>query len=258
MANNILELLQRYNRITVILISILTSLAIVYLSLFISYAIYFVPVAAFFVMHYLKFYRFLPRLLASLLISFVAILLMSGVYAQQIYSSSGVETGATGTGTNITASVTPYNHAASDYNFSFVLSGNTSLGEGYYIVVQGMENNYLANYSSEIISINDSNGNRTLYVHDTNLPSSGVYQYSLHLANGTRLANSIGPVFSVYALFVPLLLGLGPSFMITFELVFVIGLFVARSFSNSMRYRNPPKTPSAEGVPEEPEETQEK
>lgn len=258
MGNSIVEILQKYNRITVILISILTSLAIVYLSLFITFAIYFIPVAAFLVMHYLKFYRFLPRLAASLVISFIAILLMSGIYANQIYTSNGVESGSTGTGLNITASVTPFNHAASDYNFSFVLSGNTSIGEGYYIVIQGMENSYSANYSSEIVSINDSNGNRTLYVHDTNLPSSGVYGYSLHLANGTRLVNSIGPVFSVYALFVPLLLSLGPSFLITFELVFLVGLFVARSFSNSMRYRNPPKTPPPDSFQGEAEETQEK
>lgn len=257
MANAILELLQRYNRISVILISILASLFLIYLSLYIYYAIYFVPVAAFFVMHYLKFYRFLPRLVASMLISFVAVLLMSGIYASIIQSSSGVSTAELTNGTIVTASVTPFNHEASDYNFSFVLSGNTSL-DGYYVLVQGIGNTYSANYSSQISSINDSNGNVTLYVHDSNLPATGAYEYSLFLSNGTRLASNTGPVFSAYALFPPLLASLGPSFWILFELIFVIGVFVARSFSHSMSYRNPPQVPPGEEFSEEPMEPKEK
>ncbi len=256
MANGILDLLQRYNRISVILISILITVPLVYLSLYISMVTYLIPVAAFFVMHYLKLYKFIPRLLASMLIAFVAVLLMTGFYANSVYNSGGVETGSSVIGTNITASVTPFHEVAGDYNFSFNLSGNTSIGEGYYIVVQGLDNNYFANYTSEIISVNTSSGNRILYVHDTNLTTSGAYEYSLLNSTGVRLDYAIGPAFSMYALFVPMLLSLGPTYWITFELIFVIGLFVARSISNSMRVRNlqPPQGSVPEEVPPEPPE----
>ena len=257
MQSPILELLRRYNRISVILISMLTSLAIIYVSLYISIFIYTLPVAAFVVMHYLKFYKFVPRLAASLLITFIAIIMASGVYAETLYTSNGVEAQSLANGTNITATVTPFNHPATDYNFSFSLTGNKSIGN-YYIVVQGLSNNYLANYSGRTMSENDSSGALILYVHDSNLSASGAYEFSLYFANNTARVTSIGPTFSAFSLFGPFLLSVGPSYFITFELIFVIGLFIARSFSNSARYRNPPISAPTEPTEEVVEGDQKK
>ncbi len=249
--NPIVAALQKQARISVIVVSILIGTLLVYLSLFESILIYLVPVEVFFVMHYLKFYRFKPRIIGATVIFFVIVIAAAGIYAQALYTSNGVESQSLANGSNITASVTPFNHQATSYNFSFAIAGNQSIGS-YFILVKGINNHYFVNVSeNNILKGYNSNHDLILYYHDDNITPSGIYEYYLYFANGTTPVSSIGPLFSSTPVFELYLLDLTPSFMLIFELIFVVGLLIARSISNSAKMRNiPPKVPPAPDQPE--------
>ena len=131
--NPIVAALQRQARISVLVISILIGALLVYLSLFESILIYLVPVEVFFVMHYLKFYRFKPRILGATVIFFVVLIVAAGIYTPAFYSSYKVVTRPLANGSNITASVTPFDQVSTSYNFSFAIAGNQSIGS-YFIL----------------------------------------------------------------------------------------------------------------------------
>ena len=242
--NPILAALQRQSRISVILVSIILGALLVYLSLFESILIYLVPVEVFFVMHYLKFYRFKPRILGGTVIFFIIVIIAAGIYAQALYTSTGVESQSLANGSNITASVTPFNHQSTSYNFTFAIAGNQSIGS-YYMQVKGIDNHYFVNVSEQhILRGYNSSHDLILSYIDNNITPSGIYEYYLYFANGTTPVSSIGPLFSSVPVFELYLLDLTPSFMLIFELIFVVGLLIARSISNSAKMRNmPPKVP---------------
>ncbi len=240
------NIFQQHSTISALVFSILLALLFIYLSLFISFIIYFIPVEVFFVMHYLKVWRFKQRILGATIVFFVAVIFAAGLYAQTLYTSNGVEAQKLSNGSYVIASVDPFNHTSSSYNFSFSISGNESI-HNYYLLIRGLNTNYLANISeSQIGTANNSTGALILYYHDITLVPSGIYEYYLYFDNGTSVVSSVGPIFSTTPLFELYIYDLAPPFMLTFELIFIVGLFIARSISNSARLRNNqlrPRTP---------------
>ena len=253
--NSIIELLRRQNRISVIVVSILIGTLLIYLSIFEPFLYIFIPVEVFFVMHYLKFYRFKPRLLGATVIFYILVIIASGIYGPALYSSSGVEYHPFNNGTNITAAVTPFNNISNEYNFSFTIAGNQSIGS-YYIVIVGIFNSYhRLNLSEQNITVGyNQSHDLVLSYQVNNLTPSGLYEYCLYFGKNLSKAasvNSYGPVFSAAAAFEFYLLNLSIPWMLLFELVFVVGLLIARSISNSAKMRNiPPKVPPPPDQPQ--------
>ena len=257
--NSIIELLRRQNRISVIVVSILIGTLLLYLSIFETFLYIFIPVEVFFVMHYLKFYRFKPRLLGATVIFYILVIIASGIYGPVLYSSSGVEYHAFNNGSNITAAVTPFNNVSNEYNFSFTIAGNQSIGS-YYIVIVGIFNSYhRLNVSEQNITVGyNPSHDLVLSYQVNNLTTSGLYEYCLYFGKNFSKPASVnsvgpvfGPVFSAAAAFEFLILNLSIPWMLVFELIFVVGLLIARSISNSARMRNmPPKVPPPPDQPQ--------
>ena len=196
--NPIVAALQRQARISVLIISVLIGVLLVYLSIYVQILIYLVPVEVFFVMHYLKFYRFKPRILGATVIFFIVLIAAAGIYTPAFYSSYKDVTQPLANGSNITASVTPFDQVSTSYNFSFTIAGNQSITP-YYIQVIGINNHYFVNVSEQnILKGYNSNQDLVLYYHDDNITPSGIYDYYLYFGNGTNRTDirSYGPLFS--------------------------------------------------------------
>ena len=246
--SDLTKYMQNNNRIFVLIFSVLVALLLIYLSLYIPVLIYFVPVGVFIVMHYLKMWRLVPRILGATAVFFVAVVLTSVIFGYVLFDSSGVVDQSLPNGSNVIASVEPFNHEASTYNFTFSISGNQTLYT-YYVNIRGVFNGYYANISqAQLSTSHNATGALMISYVATNSTPTGLYEYCLYFDNGTSVIGNNGPVFSVGASIEFLLLKLTPGVMITFELIFVVGAFIARSISNSAsmrkRYLNPPPPPS--------------
>ena len=246
--SDLTKYMQNNNRIFVLIFSVLVALLLIYLSLYIPVLIYFVPVGVFIVMHYLKMWRLVPRILGATAVFFVAVVLTSVIFGYVLFDSSGVVDQSLPNGSNVIASVEPFNHEASTYNFTFSISGNQTLYT-YYVNIRGVFNGYYANISqAQLSTSHNATGALMISYVATNITPTGLYEYCLYFDNGTSVIGNNGPVFSVGASIEFLLLKLTPGVMITFELIFVVGAFIARSISNSAsmrkRYLNPPPPPS--------------
>jgi hypothetical protein len=227
---------------------------LIYLSLFISFLIYLVPVGVFIVMHYLKMWRLVPRILGATVIFFVAVVLASVIFGYALFDSSGVTGQPLANGSSVIASVEPFNHESSTYNFTFSISGNQTLYT-YYMNIRGISNGYYANISqAQLSTAHNATGSLVISYVANNITPTGVYEYYFYFDNGTSVISNVGPVFSVGAIIELYLLDLTPGFMITFELIFIVGAFIARSISNSAsmrkRYLNPPTPPQPDQVSE--------
>ena len=252
--SDLTKYMQNNNRIFVLIFSVLVALLLIYLSLYISFLIYLVPVGVFIVMHYLKMWRLVPRILGATVVFFVAVVLASVIFGYALFDSSGVSGQSLANGSNVIASVEPFNHEASTYNFSFSVSGNQTLYT-YYMNIKGVSNGYFANISqAQLSTSHNATGALLISYVANNITPTGVYEYYLYFDNGTSVISNVGPVFSVGAIIELYLLDLTPGFMITFELIFVVGAFIARSISNSAsmrkRYLNPPPPPQPDQVSE--------
>ena len=249
--NSIVELLRRQNRLSVILISILIGVLLVYLSLFEEFLYILVPVEVFFVMHYLKFYRFKPRILGATVIFYVIVIVAAGIYGT-VLSEGGVHSESFANGSNIASSVT-FNQVSDGYNFSFTIAGNQSIGS-YFLIIKGISNSYSVNVSESDISVGyNTNHDLVLSYLDDNITPSGAYVYCLDFGNLSKpspVGPWFGPVFSFAVIFELFLIRLTISFFVLYEIIFIVGLLIARSISNSARMRNiPPKVPP---VPDQP------
>ena len=252
--SDLTKYMQNNNRIFVLIFSVLVALLLIYLSLYISFLIYLVPVGVFIVMHYLKMWRLVPRILGATVVFFVAVVLASVIFGYALFDSSGVTGQSLANGSNVIASVEPFNHEASTYNFTFSISGNQTLYT-YYMNIKGISNGYYANISqAQLSTSHNATGALMISYVATNITPTGVYEYYLYFDNGTSVISNVGPVFSAGAIIELYLLDLTPGFMITFELIFVVGAFIARSISNSAsmrkRYLNPPPPPQPDQVSE--------
>lgn len=242
-------------RIMAPVLSILIAVLIVYLSFYISEIIVFViPVETFFVFHYLRVYKLTTRLLAGVVIFIVAGLAFSAFYANDAYHSQPTYS-ETVTPYNLTyiSNVTPFSHSGPGQTYLFtvrVYDGNST----YYPVYNTSEVNVLGP-NGYLKTIDFSQMNETAYANHSaqftftlsNL-KSGVYDYNYSVVlNGTRVNMFSGNYFSgpintgVPELFVDVIPTYTISYLVYFELIFAVGVFIGRSIGNSRRRLEPPK-----------------
>jgi hypothetical protein len=224
-------------------ISILVSVALVFGSLFVSsILVLFVPIATFIVMHYSKLYRIWPtRILGSLVIFLVVSISAGGIFANATFGLSQApiqNTTAIGT---VTTYVTPFAGISEDHNFTMVYNTSSSVdlklltplinitdGSTRTIVNSGQisEHNITSGTSHEY----------EFYYIDTNMPQ-GIYTYNFSLNSTLYISNGQGPLYTnEFTYFEVITPEYVISYMVIFEIVFLVGVFLGRSIANSKRY----------------------
>lgn len=235
-----------YNRVSAPAIAAIVGIVIVYMSIYIPDLIFAVPVETFFVFYWLKIFGIKKRVLASLIVFLAVAIAASAMFADLVYTADGVAPPVdVQNGAVVNTSISPYLGQSSNYNVSFYISGNTTMGK-YWMNVNSSTNAKFGIHvpSTEFNSVDYSNGTILIYTHITNITAPGFYYYTLFLDNGTYYVNNIGPVIASYtSLFALELLSYVPGYLIIFELIFIVGIFLARSISHSAQFsrsRTPP------------------
>lgn len=244
---NLTDLLVSNNRISAPVIATVLGVFFVYLSIFIPYVLFVVPVETFLVFHFLKIYRIKIRILASLVVFLAVAIIAAAMFAQIVDSNSGHAPAVQlSNGSIVQTSISPYHGPSNDFNYSFIVSGNTTIAP-YWMNVSSSTSSTFHIYVPQSLfhEVRLANGSLLIYVHLSNISDSGVYYYNLFLANSTSLyVANIGPVMISYiSLWAIEMISYIPGYLILFELIFLVGIFIGRSMSNSIRYsrsRQPP------------------
>jgi hypothetical protein len=238
------EFIVKNNRVTAPIISIIASVILIYASLFISSILFFmVPVAVFIVMHYTKMYRIKTRILGSLMIFIIVAILAAAIFSDYGYSHQQPPSSTSSFGT-ITTYVTPFSGVNRDYNFTMVVNASSPLNIGEFDPTINITNGvtHLVIHQSQINHINKSTRDYVFYYNSDNL-SAGIYAYNFSLNSSLYISNVLGPINTYETTyFEDSILGYVISDLIIFELIFLIGVFLARSISNSRRH-DPAKNP---------------
>ena len=233
------EFIVRNNRVTAPIISVLASVILIYGSLFISEILLFmVPVAVFIVMHYTKMYRIKTRILGSVMIFIIVAILAAAIFSDNVYSQQQIPISNTSSFGTISTYVTPYSGVNREYNFTMVVNANSPISITQFDptinITDGISN--LVVHASEINHLNKSNKDYVFYYNNDNL-SAGIYTYNFSLNSTLYISNGQGPINTYETTFfednIPEYV---ISELIVFELVFLIGVFLARSISNSRRH----------------------
>ncbi len=239
------EFIVKNNRVTAPIISIIASVILIYASLFISEILLFmVPVAVFIVMHYTKMYRIKTRILGSLMIFIIVAILAAAIFSDNVYSYQQLPISSTSSFGTITTYVTPFSGVNKDYNFTMVVNASSPVNIGEFDptinITNGATN--LVIHASQINHINKSASDYVFYYNSDNL-SAGIYTYNFSLNSSLYISNGQGPINTYETTYFEDNI---PSYVISdlviFELIFLIGVFLARSISNSRRH-DPAKNP---------------
>lgn len=245
------------NRLTAPLLAILFSALVVLLAInLFGELMFLVPVVTFFTFHYTKFYRFKLRLLASVIVFLVVAFLATGLLTSALYNAhptykTEFYLGTNETGTNVTASVSPYSGSSQYYSFQIYVTPNGTFDfNTLYLNVHSSEGSSVSVPFSQLHKTNFSNNNTMELTYQLSNIKSGIYTYNLtaqHNGSTIYTPEISGPIntsqFIVYTYLLPTY---AIYYVIIFELIFVAGLFIGRSFSNVRRSTPPPP-------PEKPE-----
>ncbi len=232
------------------LISIVLSALIVAASLYSSvpYLYMAVPVVTFFIFYSLHIHKIKPRILGSLVVFIVTAIIAAAIFSGILYSASGQsQVQYLENGSAISTSVTPYRGPSASYNFSFSITGNTSF-TSYSMVVRDLTDSSVKQIfipQNRFNSSMSSNGTLNLYIHLNNITKKGIYGYYLFLNNNTTLyASNLGPLITSYEnVFSAEILDFVQGYLIVFELIFLVGIFLGRSLSHSLLYGRRIKPP---------------
>ena len=212
-----------------------------------------VPAVTFFTFHYTKLYKMKLRLLGGLIVFIVVVFITAGLatniiyhaeptYQTQFYNSNGNQTG-----TVVLASVSPFAGTSSSYNFQIYIKPNGTFDyKSVSLNIQELGGKTTVVHYSQMANTTYP-GNNTIRLTYTTSLANGIYQYNLTAqSNGSLHTPSInGPFntspFSYYTYVLPVY---AIYYTILYEMVFLAGVFIARSLSRSRRY-NPPQPPQA-------------
>lgn len=253
----------QHNRLTAPLLAILFSFIVVLAGVYLyGELLFLVPVVTFFTFHYTKLYKFRLRLLAGvivfLVIAFMATgLLTNAVYqAQPTYHTQFYTTTGNSTGTNVSASVTPYSGSSSYYDFTLYITPNGTFDFNNLTLNLHHTGStaYTIHYNQMQVTNFSGNSTEMLTYRLSSLPA-GIYSYNLTTSmNGTIYTPEIsGPInASVFTVYEYLLPTYAIYYVLIFFIIFVVGIFIGRSFSHSRSYK-PPPPPTPPTPPPPPE-----
>lgn len=228
------NILLKYNRVLAPVVSVILGVLTLYVALFIPDLEFLVPVEVFFVFHFFRIYRIKTRIIASLLVFLVIAIIAAAMYTQITYTYSGsAPPDHLGDGTVVSTAIIPYHGPVAAYNFTFFVTGNTTLTDYWLNVTSDTGSGGVIHIpESGINIIHNANGTLNLYVVLTNITSPGLYSYALYLSNSTYDVPNLGPIIASWSnLYSYELISYIPGFMVIFELIFLVGVFIGRSFA---------------------------
>lgn len=230
------------------LFAILSSMVVVLASIYVFGELMFlVPVVTFFSFHYTKLHRFKLRFLAGTIVFIIVAFLAVGLLSHAIYTSQPVYKTQFSDGTNVTASVSPYSGSSQQYTYTMYITPNGTFDYNTLnLNIHGAGGYSKTVLYSEMTNHTFAGNNTEELTYTFNAPNSNIYSYNLSVQkNGTIFTPEIsGPLhaseFTVYTYILPTY---AVYYLLIYELVFIVGLFIARSISNSRRYNTPPPPP---------------
>lgn len=244
----------RNNRITAPVIGLLLSLLVVMGAVYIYGELMFlVPVVIFFSFHYTKLYKLLLRFLGGTIVVIIVAFIATGFLTHAVYTSNLTYDAIFSDGSHVYASVTPYSGSASQYTYSlYVVPNGTFNYSSLDLNIHG-ENGYSVTVPYSNLTVEQTyagnNSEKLTYVF-SGISAEGVYSYNLTAQkNGTIYTPEIsGPLnTSEFVVYKDLIPSYVVYYIIIYELIYVVGLFVARSIGNSRKYRGPPVKPPEQG-----------
>lgn len=232
-------------RLTGPLFAILSSMVVVLLSVYVFGELMFlVPVVTFFSFHYTKLYRFKLRILAGTMVFIIVAFLATGLLTHAIYTSQPVYKTNFTDGSNVTASVSPYSGSSQQYTYTILVTPNGTFDfNSLDLNIHGAGGYSKVVTYSEMTNQTFTGNTTQKLTYTFDAPNSNVYSYNLTAQkNGTIATPEIsGPLHSseltVYTYLLPTY---AIYYLLIYELIFIVGLFIARSISNSKRYSQPP------------------
>lgn len=239
---NTLDLLKKYKNIAVPAISILLSSLFFYIMIITSgytsealLILLLPPVIVFLTMHYLDMYQLKKRLLFGIVTLLIIALIACFAYSYVYYDNSGVYSTTLHGGYNVTASVSPFSGTSDYYNYSFVVSNNTAMTD-YGLVIRSFSSSTpVYNLTMGELHHTVTKNGLLIYYPNVTLPS-GIYYYTFYINANNNSLTYLGPVTSVTYLYGPVISQFLLSYSLLFNLIFVAGVFVARSISHSRKF----------------------
>ncbi len=231
-------------------------LAIVFSSLASLLAIYtvidlifvLVPAVTFFTFHFTKLYKLKLRLLGSLIVFIVVVFITAGVAtnivyeAHPTYETQLLNVNGNLTGNIVLASVTPYTGSSSSYTFQFYITPNGTIDyNSINLNIQLLGGGTIVVPYSQMTNATFT-GNSTVKLTYSTPLSTGIYTYNLTAHGNIPLHTpDINGPFNVSPLtfYIDILPTYALYYTIIYELIFMVGVFIARSMTSARRYRQP-------------------
>lgn len=224
------KFLRKYNRIFIPVFGILFTVFVFFLALINSVfllLIFVIPVVIFLLMHYLNMYKFKPRFFGGIAILLIALIIVSGMYSNSVYTSSGIEKENIDNKL-IETIITPYSGIHDKYNIT-VVTNITDLNSSYLKIFSSTYNKTIDYNDLPHKTIN----NKTYIYYNANNLSPGLYDVNFTV-NKTITMESLGPIavssltfyeYYVYAITI--------KYMSYIGILYIIGIVIAHFFNKN-------------------------
>lgn len=249
---DVVALLKKYKYVSVPAISLLASSLFFYLMIITSgytseaeLVLLLPPLITFVTMHYLDLYATKTRLIVGVLVLIILAPVACMAYSNVIYNDLGSNSGTLNGGYNVTSSVNPVNGVSDSYNFSLLVSTNTSGISSFGLQVRpiyssaftyNLSYNLTTGKGSPLLHYAHVGSKLVVYFPNATL-SPNAYNYSFYINNPNNMISNLGAVAYPSALYTAVISEFVISYIILFNLFFIAGVFVARSISHSRSFR---------------------
>ncbi len=225
------KILRKHNRIFIPVFGILFSVLVFYLALLnpdLLLLIFLIPVVIFLLMHYLNMYKFKPRFFGGIVVLFVALIIVSGVYSNLLYTSNGIESENVGN-TSIETAITPYSGIHSNYNITIITNYTGALSSSHLRITSSGYNKTIG-YSSLHPEI--KNNKTYMYYNAKNLPT-GLYVVNYTISKNITMEVE-GPIkVSGFTLFEYYIYAIAFKYMLSIGALYIAGISIAYFFNKN-------------------------
>jgi len=233
-----INLLKKHSFSFIILFTILISLAIGYIVSYIPsifMIVFLVPVFIIVMMHYLGLYGLKKRLLSGLFIILLAAIVVTAAEAQVYYSSDHIINDKFSNDVSASTQVTPFSGVYSAYNYSITVTNYKNIpGFNATLTIKSATYNRTLTYS-ELSHFVRGDSITVYYVAVANSLPYGVYNYTYTFGNYSIVAP--GPINANLGTWLDDALPFSSIlYFVYYEIIFLAGVFVLRSFEHSRSY----------------------
>ena len=228
---NVKKTLRKNNRIFIPLSGILFSILAFYLALInpdLLLLVFLIPVVIFLLMHYLNMYKFKPRFFGGVAILLVALIIVSGVYSNSLYTANGIEKENVDN-TSIETAITPYSGIHSNYNITIITNYTGSLNSSH-LRITSSGYNHTINYNS--LHSERKNNKTYMYYNAKNLPV-GLYVVNYTISKNITMEVE-GPIeVSGFTLFEYFIYAIAFKYMLSIGVLYIAGISIAYFFNKN-------------------------